>query len=98
MQTMTLPNGATIIRDDFNATVVSVQAGLDFLARIQAARRVVVIGDVLDLGLSTRPRARELGRRVAQAADIAVFLGSEADMCCQERGRIWNGSRIRAFF
>jgi len=79
MQPMSLPNGATIVRDDFNATAVSVQAGLDFLAGVQAPRRIVVVGDILDSGLSMRPRARELGLRVAQAADMAVFLGSEAD-------------------
>jgi len=78
MQPMVLKNGATIIRDEFNANVVSVQAGLDFLAGVHAARRIVVVGDILDSGLSTRPRARDLGRRVAQAADMAVFLGSEA--------------------
>lgn len=83
MQPLTLPNGATIIRDDFNASAVSVQAGLDFLAGIQAARRIVVVGDVLDLGLTTRPRARELGRRVAQATDMAVFLGSEAALAAK---------------
>lgn len=79
MQPMVLPNGATIIRDDFNASLVSVQAGLDFLAGVRAARRIVVMGDIFDSGLSMRPRARELGRRVAQAAHLAVFLGSEAD-------------------
>ena len=78
MQPMILPNGAAIIRDEYNANVVSVQAGLDYLAGVQPARRIVVVGDILDSGLSTRPRARDLGRRVAQAADMAVFLGSEA--------------------
>jgi UDP-N-acetylmuramoyl-tripeptide--D-alanyl-D-alanine ligase len=78
MQPMILPNGAIVIRDDFNAQIASVQAGLDFLASVQTARRIVVVGDVLDSGLSVRPRARELGRRVAQAADVGVFLGSEA--------------------
>ncbi len=89
MQPMTLPSGAKIIRDDFNASLVSVQAGLDFLAGVQAARRIVVVGDILDSGLSVRPRARDLGRRVAQAADMAVFLGSEAD--CAAKSAIASG-------
>jgi len=72
---MFLPNGACVIRDEFNATFPSLIAGLDFLARAQASRRIVVVGDVLDTGLTVRPRFRDLGRRVAKAADMAVFLG-----------------------
>ena len=87
MRPMQLPNGATVIRDDYNPNVVGVQAGLNFLAQVQRARRIVVIGDMLDLGLTMRPRARDLGRRVAQAADMAVFLGSEADTPLGARSR-----------
>ncbi len=79
MYPMLLPNGICVIRDDFNASIVNIEAALQFLSRIEGQRRIVVIGDALDTGLTMRPRARDLGRRVAQAADVAVFLGSEAD-------------------
>jgi len=72
---MFLPNGACIIRDDFNATFPTVISSLDFLARAQVSRRIVILGDVLDAGLTVRSRFRDLGVRVAQAADMAVFLG-----------------------
>src|SRR5208282_5160280 len=45
---MFLPNGACIIRDDFNATFPTVISSLDFLARAQVSRRIVILGDVLD--------------------------------------------------
>lgn len=77
MYPMQLPNGAWIIRDEFNENLPSLMAGLDFLAQAQVSRRIVVVGDVLDTGLTVRPRARDLGQRVAQAADAAVFLGKE---------------------
>jgi UDP-N-acetylmuramoyl-tripeptide--D-alanyl-D-alanine ligase len=70
-----LPNGACIIRDDFNATLPTVKSGLDFLAQAQVSRRIVIVGDVLDAGRTVRPRFRDLGFRVAQAADVAVFMG-----------------------
>ncbi len=88
MYPMQLANGAWIIRDEFNANLPSLMAGLDFLAQAQAARRIVLVGDVLDTGLTVRPRARDLGRRVAQAADTAVFLGKE--------GRLARRSAIEA--
>jgi UDP-N-acetylmuramoyl-tripeptide--D-alanyl-D-alanine ligase len=75
MSPMFLPNGACVIRDDFNATLPTVISGLDFLARAQVSRRIVIVGDILDAGLTVRPRFRDLGFRVAQAADMAVFLG-----------------------
>ncbi len=75
MSPMFLPNGACVIRDDFNATLPTVIAGLDFLAQARVSRRIVVVGDILDAGLTVRPRFRHLGLRVAGAADMAVFLG-----------------------
>ncbi len=83
MSPMHLANGACIIRDEFNANLPSLMAGLDFLAQAQASRRIVVVGDVLDTGLTVRPRARDLGRRVAQAADMAVFLGKDGRLSCK---------------
>jgi len=98
MSPMYLPNGACVIRDDFNATLPSLIAGLEFLAKAQASRRIVVAGDVLDTGLTVRPRARDLGRRVAKAADMAVFLGREgrlAARCAVEDGM--TQTSVRAF-
>jgi UDP-N-acetylmuramoyl-tripeptide--D-alanyl-D-alanine ligase len=83
MSPMQLSNGACIVRDEFNANLPSLMSGLDFLAQAQAARRIVVVGDVLDTGLTVRPRARDLGRRVAQVADMAVFLGKNGRLACR---------------
>jgi UDP-N-acetylmuramyl pentapeptide synthase len=77
MYPMPLPKGACMIRDEVNANLPSLIAGLEFLAQAQAFRRIAVVRDVLDTGLTVRPRARDLGRRVAEAADMAVFLGRD---------------------
>jgi UDP-N-acetylmuramoyl-tripeptide--D-alanyl-D-alanine ligase len=77
MNPVLLPNGAWVIRDDFNSTFPTLLAGLEFLAQAQASRRIIVMGDVLDSGLTVRPRARDLGQRAAKAADLAVFLSEE---------------------
>lgn len=80
---MFLPNGACIIRDDFNAALPTFLSALDFLGKAQASRRIVIVGDILDTGLTVRPRARDLGQRVAQAADMAVFLGREGRLAAR---------------
>ncbi len=77
MVPLPLPNGAWAIRDDFNSTLPTLLAGLEFLAQAQVSRRIIVLGDVLDSGLTVRPRARDLGQRVAKVADLAVFLSEE---------------------
>jgi len=103
MSPMHLFNGACIIRDEFNANLPSLMAGLDFLARAQAERRIVVVGDVFDTGLSGRPRARDIGRRVAQAADMAVFLGKNGRLAVRSaveagmaEGSVWAYEDFRA--
>jgi UDP-N-acetylmuramoyl-tripeptide--D-alanyl-D-alanine ligase len=83
MSPMLLPNGAWIIRDDFNATYPTLLQALNFMAQAQASRRIVMMGDVLDSGLTVRPRFREFGRRVAQSADMAVFLSRDGRLAAK---------------
>ena len=80
MQPMTLPNGVMVLRDDFNATLPTFEAALAVLRDAGVSRRIVVAGDVLDTGLSVRGRARLLGRLVAAAADMVVFVGERSNL------------------
>ena len=75
MRPLALPNGATILRDDYQPSLPSLVAGLEVVRTAQAQRRIVVVGDVLDSLLAVRPRMRDLGRRVAGAADAGIFIG-----------------------
>jgi UDP-N-acetylmuramoyl-tripeptide--D-alanyl-D-alanine ligase len=76
MQPMMLPNGVTVLRDDFNASFATLEPGLNVMRTAQGSRRIVIVGDVLDSPLTVRPRMRELGRRVAASADVGVFIGT----------------------
>ena len=80
MRAMELPCGATAISGPRNGALPTLDAGLDFLAQAEASRRIIVLADVLDTGLSVRPRLRELGRRVVAATDMCVFIGKEASV------------------
>jgi len=78
MQPMVLPNGVTVLRDDFNATLPTFEAALAVLRDAQVPRRILIAGDLLDTGQSVRARARHVGQMAATAADIVIFVGDRA--------------------
>lgn len=83
MEPVTLPGGATFLRDDYCVTKPSVEAALDLLKNALAGRRVAVLGDFEDDEMSASERARYLGRRASESCDLAVFLGEGAAAAAQ---------------
>jgi len=70
-------DGLTILNDAYNANPASLAAGVEAMASYPGKRRVVVAGDMLDLG----PRSAEMhlaaGRAVAAAGvDLVVGVGA----------------------
>jgi UDP-N-acetylmuramyl pentapeptide synthase len=72
-----LPCGATVLRDDHNASLSTLHPALEVLRQARAGRRIVVMGDVFDTPLSPRERFTELGRMAAASADVAIFVGQK---------------------
>ena len=75
MQPMQLPNGVTVIRNEYNAVLPTFEAALEVMRDAEGCRRIVIVGDVLDSGLSERARFRHVGVQVARAADMGIFIG-----------------------
>lgn len=99
MQPITLANHATILRDDWNGSIDTFEAALQFLDDAQAARKIVVFSDFSDSKKKLRSRANHLGRIAASHADLALFVGDYADRSEQsaiEAGMA--GNRAHAFF
>ncbi|MGH7413442.1 MAG: UDP-N-acetylmuramoyl-tripeptide--D-alanyl-D-alanine ligase, partial [Candidatus Rokuibacteriota bacterium] len=63
-----------ILDDTYNANPTSVNAALATLLAADAPRRVVVLGDMLELGPISESAHREMGRAVA-ASGAAEFIG-----------------------
>jgi UDP-N-acetylmuramoyl-tripeptide--D-alanyl-D-alanine ligase len=79
MQPALLPNGAIVLRDDYNASIDTIEASLRVLEESKADRRVLVITDMSDFGRNRKQRLKYLAGRSAQVSDVALFIGELAD-------------------
>lgn len=66
--------GMTVIDDAYNANPDSVAAALEVLKGVKSARRVFVMGDMLELGDAAPDLHRDVGSRVGRSG-IEVFVG-----------------------
>ncbi|MBI3109434.1 hypothetical protein HYZ06_00115 [Candidatus Daviesbacteria bacterium] len=72
------PNDSTILDDTVNATPLSVESAIDTLMQIPARRRVLVLGEMKDLGdLSDRVH-RLVAQKIYKEKLDLVFLGTGA--------------------
>jgi UDP-N-acetylmuramoyl-tripeptide--D-alanyl-D-alanine ligase len=75
--------GATLIDDTYNASPASSLAALNLLADLDG-RRIVALGDMLELGSFEEEAHRLVGRRVAEVADILIVVGQRARWIAEE--------------
>jgi len=78
--------GALVINDAYNANPASVAAGLEALARIPG-RRLVVLGEMLELGDESLRHHLQAARQAAEVADELFFLGRFAEEMARAAGR-----------
>jgi len=75
-QRLVLPGGAVLIDDCYNANPMSMRAAIDDLAQTAPARRVAVLGDMLELGESSPRLHREVGEYAgARGVSLLVAVG-----------------------
>jgi UDP-N-acetylmuramoyl-tripeptide--D-alanyl-D-alanine ligase len=75
MQLSELANGATLLNDAYNSSPGSARSSLDALAAIDGARRIAVLGQILELGETAGDEHRTLGEYAATKADIVLAVG-----------------------
>lgn len=73
-----------IVEDSYNAAPQSTLAALEVLEKIQARRKLAALGDMLELGDGTEEGHREVGRKVAEVADILFVVGEKARFIADE--------------
>jgi len=77
-QQTALPGGVVLIDDCYNANPMSMRAALDDLTRVAApmkARKVAVLGDMLELGPDASRFHAEIGTYASGRADLLVTVG-----------------------
>jgi UDP-N-acetylmuramoyl-tripeptide--D-alanyl-D-alanine ligase len=71
-----LADGVVVINDCYNANPMSMRAAIDDLAASAAARRVAVLGDMLELGEDAHRFHREIGKHASDRdVDVLVTVG-----------------------
>lgn len=75
MEVRELAGGATVINDSYNSSPGSARSSLDALATVEAARRIAVLGEILELGDQSDAEHRSVGAYAAERADIVVAVG-----------------------
>jgi UDP-N-acetylmuramoyl-tripeptide--D-alanyl-D-alanine ligase len=98
MQPMQLPNGVTVIRNEYMGSLPTFEAALEVMRDAETCRRIVIVGNVLDSGLSERGRYRHLGLQVARSADMGIFIGRSSGTAVNAAvGAGMNRDSARAF-
>lgn len=88
----------TIVDDSYNSSPVAFESALETLAQLSGVRkRVVVAGDMLELGQHSSDQHKYIGEKVAEVADIIVTVGFRAKKI-GERAKEINSKIIRAHF
>jgi len=74
-EVLRLGEGVTLIDDSYNSNPAAVEAAVTSLTLAPTGRRVAFLGDMLELGTTSRELHVETGRRVGARVDVLVGVG-----------------------
>ncbi len=82
-------NNTLIIDDSYNASPVSTKAALKVLGEIKSNRRIVVLGDMLELGVDTEVEHKLIAREfLKNKGDIFLAVGQRMKFATEELKRL----------
>ena len=92
-------NGIVIWNDSYNSNPEAARAMVDVLRATPARRRVAVLGEMLELGQSTEPLHRDIGKYVAaQGIDVLIGIRGAARFTVEEAVRAGLSDSAAYFF
>lgn len=88
----------TIVNDAYNANPTSVKAVLsEFISSFPSQRKIVILGDMLELGRMSRKFHQEIGKIVATSPIYSLItIGEDAQFIAQAAGK-WGMERNNIF-
>lgn len=85
MQVEKNKEGITIINDCYNANYDSMKAAIDYLGKINANKKIAVLGDMLELGEYSKSLHEKVGEEVAKNhVDILITVGELSKYIAQK--------------
>ena len=73
-----------ILDDSYNASPLATDAALDTLKDLEAMRKIVALGDMLELGKYTIEAHRAIGKKIAKVADCFIAVGPRSKFAADE--------------
>ncbi len=81
-------DGVIIIDDSYNASPNSTKAALDTITHMYCSgRRVIILGDMLELGDIAEEAHREIGECAGESSDDLIFIGEYANLMREGAGK-----------
>ncbi|MFC3418830.1 UDP-N-acetylmuramoyl-tripeptide--D-alanyl-D-alanine ligase [Salinicoccus hispanicus] len=74
MERVSHKSGATIINDAYNASPSSMKSALDTVGRMETGRRILVLGDILELGSYSEPLHQSIAQHINDSDHIYDYL------------------------
>ncbi|SCC13947.1 UDP-N-acetylmuramoyl-tripeptide--D-alanyl-D-alanine ligase [Bacillus mobilis] len=98
-QFLTAKTGFTIINDAWNASPSSMKAAIETLQKLKAyKKKIIVIGDMLELGTKAETYHREIGEMLNEESIQYVFTyGELAEIVAEEASKKYNTGKVQSF-
>jgi aminoacyl-tRNA hydrolase len=96
MSPLALPNGVTVIRDDWKASIHTIPPALDFLKQARAPRKIAILGTIADTMGDAGAIYVKMARLALEAGDFVIFIGPRAFAALRAKKGAGDG-RLRAF-
>ncbi|MDO8522818.1 MAG: UDP-N-acetylmuramoyl-tripeptide--D-alanyl-D-alanine ligase [bacterium] len=74
---------ALILDDSYNASPLATHAALDTLSELEAVRKIVAFGDMLEIGKFTIEAHKAVGEKTAKVADYFVTVGPRSKFAAE---------------
>jgi UDP-N-acetylmuramoyl-tripeptide--D-alanyl-D-alanine ligase len=91
------PDGYTVVRDGFKASLWSIPAALRFVEEARAERKIVVLGSVSDYHGNPDRVYAGVARQALEVADLVVFTGNNSARALRAR-RGEGDEALQAFY